>query len=542
MVRRLLTVDDFSNATSFERSEDGWVFLRRGNSSGILLDGKKLADISPVPGQFEALVFVTAGSHTVAPDGTAGGSLFINAVPEIIAYNHPHKGLDIRLGGEFLKKYLYSSLTTINHGSLYNVHPQDKPKALAHGKAWMGYFGLGYRILKPLPTPQELSEIIQDHYFMNDDGFSGLTYDEIDIDHPGHKQVYTEAIRLLQDNPRLIYTFSSGVKFQINAQNADYLSAAVNVSQGRGKFLFECYARTQPTPEAADAYLEDYLVDTMHRANTLYPGVAPHSIIFHALYSRPGSYCTDTFPAVDSKVFHDKYFHILATRDEFRGLHGIGIYDYNRSGDEEDVRWVSRLLRHYFLEGNTEPVAPKFSYQYLPGILKNGNFAEKGKYWTLYSSDTKKPEIQTRKGYSQFMRLRYTQASVEGDNLCVFYTKKGRINSLSQTLRNLHPGKTYSLSFVMADDKEVKANKGAGKVPPIQVRLSDSKIVTNEMPLAKYFSENSFSDNKAFSRKIVIFKPEKSEVQLSITDEGNTEEEEKMFLINFIRVKPYYEE
>lgn len=546
MVKRLLTVSCGDGEYPLNIGKDGWIFVSSDAWSAntkFFLDNSELKNVSPRGDAFDAIVFLEAGPHKIRIFGSSGGEMAVNSIPEILIYNYPQNGLDANFRGDFLKKYLFPCTTTFNHGSLYNVPENAKPEALSIGKQWMGYYGFGFRIMNPLPEPREIGDLLSNVYFMKQPGFSGLTFDEIDIEYTKFKLNYAEALRSLQTLPRSIYTYSSGVKFDINALNAEYFSAAVNVSRGNGKFIFECYARTQPTEQDAKNYLEEYLVDTIRRADTLYPGAAKHSVICHGLYSRPGIYCTDIFTEPDVKVFYDMYFNLLANRKEFTDLHGVGIYAYGPNGDEEAIRWVSRLIRHYFLEGKRETLSEKYGYRYIPGHLKDGDFACGSKYWKVVSANKNSVEFIKLPNYGrQIQKRRFDKTVDTGDSVCVFRPEANKPNTISQIMTGFVPGKTYSLSYIVADQEEVKAQKGSGAPHPVKVELSGAETITDSTPLSRYFNTISRPESKVFTRHIVIFKPERTEVKLSFNDSGAVVPKGKQYILNFVKVNPYYSE
>lgn len=81
----------------------------------------------------------------------------------------------------------------------------------------------------------------------------------------------------------------------------------------------------------------------------------------------------------------NKVFYKWANDPEFQDLAGVGFYAWH-NGNEESLRWAAKLIRHYVIEGNTEDLAVKYGYLYLPGHLKNGDFEEGLAHWTAKGS------------------------------------------------------------------------------------------------------------------------------------------------------------
>lgn len=133
--------------------------------------------------------------------------------------------------------------------------------------------------------------------------YAGLTFDEISASALLEKTAFTGALRLSRDLPRPLWVWSSGVVYEDNPVNADYLSAIVDASGGRGRLLFECYAHTQKDERSALVYLDDFLDGSIRRAEKMVPGFVRSSMIVQGAYTRPGGYCTDCYADVDVKRF-----------------------------------------------------------------------------------------------------------------------------------------------------------------------------------------------------------------------------------------------
>ena len=72
-------------------------------------------------------------------------------------------------------------------------------------------------------------------------------------------------------------------------------------------------------------------------------GEAMHRLSFH-----PGS--MGQFPDVDFKVWLDLQFQMLAADPAFAGIYGVTAYQ-STTADPEIIAWLSRLFRHYCIEG-----------------------------------------------------------------------------------------------------------------------------------------------------------------------------------------------
>ena len=333
--------------------------------------------------------------------------------------------------------------------------------------------------------------------------------------------------------------WSSGVVYEDNPVNVNYLNSIVAASGGRGRLLFECYAHTAPDEAAAVAYLDDFLDMSIKRAEKMVDGFVRSSMIVHGGYTRPGKYCTDCWPDVDTKRFWDMYFHRLATSSAFEGLAGIGLYSIS-SGEEEDLRWASRLIRHYALEGRTEMLSDVYGFKYKPGYVVNGDFAEGASGWRVQQAEEGSVRFASVKGFASLQSRRTKEAG--GDTACIFKRSSARPNVLRRKLTGLEAGKLYSLRFVAASVPEIASKNGEQRTWGITAQLVGAQDVTDSSPVSRWGeSKRSLG---VLNARLMVFRPDSSEVELVFSDwdekgkMGGESGEEIAF--NFVRVVPYY--
>ena len=540
LTQRLLTADARDGKYVFSAPRDGWVFisLSAGKSdTAVKLDGNAEPVIRAVPGRpFETLRHVFPGDHMLELANTNGGKLIVNSIPEILINGYPH-GPEFNRAEmrhrDYLENFYYPNITTIAHG--YRMTPVQLKNLAGRGKELLNQT-MHARGRTLYETPEELVK-----RFRVKPAGQGRTFDEIYMGESRAVRIMTQALERLTDCPAPMYFWSSGVKFHINGLNAAYFSSIANHAKGKGKFIFECYARTQDTEEKADIYLEDYLNESIRRAKQLMPDAEKYSLMVLGMYTNAGNYCTDTYAGPDVKAFWNKVFYKWANDPEFKDLAGVGLYAW-ANGNEESLRWAAKLIRHYVIEGNTEDLAAKYGYHYLPGHLKNGDFTEGLAHWTAKGS----VKVVTVKNLGrQYQKRMWFPPSI-GDTACLFTRSDKSPNTLTARIGGLTPGKQYVLRYLLVDNADIKAKKPSGKKILMRAKLDGAKNITASSPVAKYLAPDGVNIRGYVNNVAVVFKAEKPEVDLTFSDwaedtaPGAPVGQE--ILLNKVGVTPYFSE
>ena len=110
--------------------------------------------------------------------------------------------------------------------------------------------------------------------------------------------------------------------------------------------------------EVPRRYLRSYL-DVNIRGNLdnwarLVPGIQDSLLEVLGYFTVPSAGNWASHARSDFKVFVDIAMKLMANHPTFWNLKGVSAYA-SRKADEEYVRWLGRLYRHYCIEGNTDP-------------------------------------------------------------------------------------------------------------------------------------------------------------------------------------------
>ena len=550
LVRRLAESEtQAGGGCAFSVSRDGWVWIALDGGEGTVeIDGADAGAFAAEGNRLEAMRFVSKGDHRVKVGGFAGKRrLIVNSVPVILATSFPEPRISgaERLTGEFLERYLYPAFNTFSYGWVPSRIPEREWRTFfARGRQMFGHLCRwnkncrGY--FNRMEPPGNLAMRFRTSLGMSHKYYSGLTFDEIAASDLLEKTNFTEALRLSRDLARPIWVWSSGVVYEDNTVNAEYLASIVAASGGRGRLLFECYARTQQDEASALSYFDDYLDGSILRAEKLLPGFVRSSMIVHGAYTRPGGYCTDCRVNVDTKRFWDMYFHRLATSPSFEGLAGIGLYAIS-NGEEEDLRWASRLIRHYALEGRTGRLSDKYAFRYESGHLGNGDFADGLEGWTVEAAEPGSIRSAKIKGLASLQGRKVKEAG--GDQACVFKRCASKPNGLRRKLAGLEKGRLYSLRFALAPVADGAVKKDGRHPFVFNARVDGAEDVTAASPAAKWGSVDRRAG--ALSARTLVFRALSGTAELVFSDwadsktpGGDVGEE---LALNFVRVVPYYD-
>ena len=546
MVKRLLTAKAENRTYNFSNPRDGWINIRLEKytpSTKVYFDNSKTA-IKPsrTEGGYEVMANLSAGDHTVTIENSNGGTFRINAVPEVVAYTYPKIPVKRdpykRYYGEFTRKYLYPVITTYSFGYDINYVLNEHKEVRAMGKGWTGQ-----HLLRPfVETPEAMAKRLNTKVKQAD----GMTYDEIHFNDLTVNWIYTQALWKLIDSEYPIFTWNSTNSDQVpgfHALNAHLFSAMLNQGKGKGRILYEGYARTTPTEEAADKYLQKHLTQTMRQASRLVGNAAENFTVVLGCYTNLGGYCTDGFAGPDVKVYWDKYFCKLANEKEFQDLFGVGLYAYWNS-DEESIRWVSRLIQHYAVEGNKESLAKKYGYVFMPGHLKNGDFEQGNANWKALPAEKKSISFTKISGYGKIQsRQMEPQSKTVGDTVCTFTRSAKAPNRLVQKMTGFTPGKLYALRFAVADKADVSAKKPSGQIFPFRATLDGATCIREGLPLHKYEGELVVSQTRYLNLHTIVFRAEKKDITVTFDDWGgknNPGKNGQTLLLNSVKVKPYF--
>ena len=516
---------------TFSLAHDSWMYFAMADGSAMTLDGKTLSD--SITGLPEAFRHVEAGHHVLTAE--KGGMMFARTITELFTcaiLEGPRLPIFPAYDWEFAKKWAFPALTTLNRG---NPSPELIQKAHDSGRIWTSNLNA--------VTPNSVKEMLQrmDKSLPKSFAtFDGVTADELFYPYTQIDN-YTQALKIHPyDREKLIYTWVTNAP-SFRSMHTDFIATSLNASHGRGKILYEAYMGANDlTEDAARKFLEERLVGDFRPATEFYPDYASRAGIILGNFNQLSVITLEHYPQLDYKYYLDMQLNLLANHPVFEGLGIIGYWGTHYS-DEEMYRWSHALLRHYVVEGRREMLSEKYGFSFCPGHIVNNDFEDGLTGWTVQAAAPGSVSTGTFAGYHDLNQNRWGGVPQGcGDSLCLLHAVSGKPNMVSQTAKNLVPGKQYMLLFNVGDYDDLKAQRLRPRHLGFEASLEGAEINDSQLFVDERV-EGNYKRNSGIARQNlhrIIFTPTQPEVKITFTD-ATAKAGETLFF-NYVQVKPFY--
>ena len=567
-------------ALDFTRSSDGWIFIsascRDRGPVDLILDresrGDKIivrdAENSPLS---ETMRYVTKGRHTIQVGSERAitvDKLVVKAIPELI-----HCGLgfnpEIKAYGlydmDFLKTDILPNITTLivpnslalPQRVIEDWHRQGKrfigevgidaqaTTAEEHAKFWTSFFDR---------TPS-LDGIIIDEFIVNNlmtrpgGTPSADQLKRMEQEQQRHK-IYGEAIRMVSADERyrskMLYAYIGGSGKKLNQEmiGTNFVRTILNSGY---RIALERYLHEMSSEKASKEALQT-LVDGIADWEVKEPGVKKQMVIAFGLLSMPpGS--INKQPNVDYHVWMDLQMNRVANDPLLHGMGGLEWWTSSLA-DEETVRFVGKLYRHYAIEGKTEMLTsdPLFLTH-----IQNADFDQGSEGWILKPAEEGSISARRFPRYGRiegrFMGLwRPPDPEHIGDTFLWMKRSEKGPNTFSQIIQNLEPGRSYSMKMFSCDYNDLgnpkarKREEAAGFIGSVSLEgvEVDSKRSFSEM----YPSSPEPKIPVWITYHWKVFRARERTAKLTVSDWA-TEKPNAEFgqeqIFNFVEIQPYHE-
>jgi hypothetical protein len=584
LASELLSVESVagpSARSTFSRPADGWIFVSatcsgRGSAKVVLENatgGDPLIDCEVAAGTVaEAVRCVAAGEHRLrvtCSDTARIDKLVVRAIPELV---HCGLGFDpaIKAYGrydmDFLARDVLPNVTTLivpHHIALAQAaiddwHRQGKrfvaevginaqaKTADEHFQYWTGF----------LDKAPLLDGVIVNEFIVNaPSARRGTTLSperqkRRDEERARHR-MYEEAFRRMRADERyrdkMLYAYVGGSGKKLNQEviGPTFVRTLIDCDY---RIALERYLFEVSSPEKSRAAL-DLFVEGVADWEAQQPGVKQRMVIALGLFSMPPGGINKQ-PNVDYHVWMDQQMHRLANDPALAGIGGVEWWT-SILADEETVRFVGRLYRHYAIEGHTEMLTrdPLF----LPH-LQNADFEKGTADWTLQPAEPGSIEPRSFPRYGRiegrYMGLgRPADPEHIGDTFLWMKRSAKGPNTFSQTIKDLQPGRLYSLKMFSCDYRDLvepaqktvdEANRFIGQVTldgvDVDARRSFAEMYASspEPPIPVWITYHWF-----------VFRARGATAKLTVSDwprDATTAApfgQEQTF--NFLELQPYHE-
>jgi hypothetical protein len=513
------SIKEPGNAFTFTRPAEGWIFLtatcRGSGIARIKLDDEPGADAILVEGAnagkpAEAMRRVAAGLHRIRVEcarGTRVDNLAVKAIPELI---HCGLGFDpaIKSYGrydlDFLKKDILPNVTTLIVPSNVNLtkfavddwHRQGKKlvaevgidgnakTADEHYKFWAGFYA---------KFPFLDGIIINEFIVNNPQGGPGRTLSPARRERMKSEQekyrVYGEAIKKMRaadrDHGKMLYGYVGGSGKKLNQEiiGPDFIRTIIDCGYrvALERYIFEV------SSERKSKDVLQLFVDGIADWEARERGVKKRMVITFGLFSMPPGGINKQ-PNVDYHVWMDQQMNVVAVHPLLAGVAGLNWWT-SVLADEETVRFVGRLYRHYGIEGKTSMLTkdPLFLAH-----IRNPDFQNGLEGWTVQPAEAGAIQAKRFPRYGRiegrYMGLgRPADPEHIGDTFLWMKRSAKGPNTFSQTIKDLESGRLYSMKLFTCDYTDLihpqkksldEANKFIGRVELEGVELDAQRSFT----------------------------------------------------------------
>jgi len=527
-------------ALEIKNPREGWVFIRLSKPHGS--QPKAQLDKLPSPlvwrthpqtGAVEAMVKLPRGRHKLSLEGVKGCRLDVRTIPEIqYCYypTNPHIAPYGPYDWDYMEKYVLPDVNTIVTRS--EVDPDQFAQWLREGRQWLSNASLPGLSSDTPPSPDDVYKYWAENPVVTKPGFGGLIVDEFIGASNDHYIAWVEAWHRLHQTPGF-----AGKKFYAWCGNMWDEPGSVTFAKillaKDDLFVWEQYLPEGKDEQDAREQINRFK-SHMAKWKKELPTVKPRMVVCLGYLSAPPE-SLNLNPSADYQVYLDMQFHALATDPEFDGVYGVMEYmaDY---ADEESLRYAQKLFRHYCIEGHTT----RFNNDpYLLPHLQNADFANGLDQWRAQATAEGSIESRSMKGFS-WLEGRYPQTK-QGDSFCWMKRSGKHANKVAQTLRQLTPGRLYSVKVISADP----AHLDVQKVTPLEIKTVGAKMLPRFAFNCAYpscYSHESgpySSQNPAwFTFHRAVFRASGPTPELIISDNGEAGAETAF---NFVEVQPFVE-
>ncbi len=555
----------------FTNPRDGWVFVAvesaaRGGAMPVL-------SIDPVPageegilhgiekgGTLEFMRQLPAGTYSLAvrSEGVSRpSSIVVRAIPELI---YTGLGYDCNTRADKSTPWLESygpydwgfieNIDLVENVNVILERGKPRPENAGHLQEWRKQ---GKKVLtasftswlttkyQPLTADDVYSEWTTSewpNYGFEPDGYYGTLTSEFGEHVPTAEEfpAFIEAVRRLGREPKFRnkvfypFTYSSMVQTE---RTRTFLKTVLEAGY---RWAEECYLQELPTEQDALNYIDSALRQHIASYQKTFPGCQRQLIMNLGFISIP-HLNLDINSQVDYKVFLDMQMNLIANDPVFLGTYGISWY-HSAYADEEMVRWSAKLNRHYCIEGRKDRLSAD---PYMLPHIENPDFDEGLAGWEFEPAEEGTIAVGEAPEYGK-LQGRY-KSTGEGNHFLITRRSAEAPNRVSQQIRNLAPGRLYSIRMLVSDHTDLSQRKGVRKTNNISVVI-DGVTVLPEKTFREVVNSDPAGDTLYMTYQRMVFRAKTATAKLVISDWdgspiGPVGQE---LAINFIQVQPYLED
>ncbi len=520
---------------AFENPRAGWVRLAAvdGLSSLLSLDGETLLGTDGTARPTESMRFLDKGRHHLQIEGSPA-KIRVSTMPEIILCEYESKAAN-RNHRAMIPDDVLEDMLGVCNVVMENFENSDRmslekiePAAAERIRRWRA---AGRRTIANVWRPGLNKKLDASESFPYWSSRRGLTeYDGIAIDEFAKETVeqaaqYENAVQQIFSDARLrkksLYAYCCAAWY--SHRRTDRLRDAL--AAGNGVFAVELYLREQPDEPSAKLRINAY-ADYLRQWEKHAPGSLARSIfVMSCTDGRPGYYGQDTFASADYRYFLDLQFNLLANDPAFTDLRGVSAWIL-RYCAPDTARFLSRLYRHYCIEGERGMLSARYGFSATLDYLRNPDFADGLAGWEALPAAPESISVKSIEGWGFGRGVCNTKP--DGDRFVLLRRVPGKVNIVRQKLTGLKPGRRYEVTLRVADYEDITAGRETLKQLPLNVTVENARMIPAESFTEVYVSAHAMPPR--FSGKTsakpcanylrVVFVATGPEAVLQISDEA----------------------
>ena len=546
---------------AFTNPRDGWVHvsskvgaaLGEGDSVKVSLDSlaelRTLAVHTPATDRaLEATRNLPAGEHTltVALEGKATlQGLVVRAIPEIVfdEYNQNHNALNgfVARDYAFMQNSGLAAVCTTFRVSGHRAPPHGYEQLRQAGKRWMEKIPIGEDT-----TADELAERWLAPLTERGDWLDGVIVDEF----MQYNAVRTEALgKVLTDTRMKGKRFYPYCCSPYPARGGEHGLRFLRMVMDAGfRPVWERYLQEPATAGDAWTAMDRAIRQDVHTYWTaIRPDAMARTILTLGDFMSSPPITLNVHPSVDFRVWMDMQYCLIANDPMFFGLAGINEWTSGYA-DDEVLRWASRLYRHYAIEGHRDMLSPRHGLRFELTHVDNPDFDEGLQGWQVNAAADQSVQVREFAGYS-YLQGRYP-LTAQGDTFLWMKRRAQAPNAVSQTIKDLVPGRSYSLKMITGDYQDLMTGASAAKDHGVTVRI-DNVALTAAKCFSQPYTPCTYEDRSAFNAgnpfwntyhyRVFRAKGPEAALTLSDWDSDNTcgGPVGREVILNYLEVEPY---
>jgi hypothetical protein len=364
-------------------------------------------------------------------------------------------------------------------------------------------------------------------------------------------EMYRQAIQQMRADERFTnktlyaYVGGSGKKLNQEIVGTNIIRTIINCGY---RVALERYLHEMSSEKGSRDALQTF-IDGITDWNAKEPGLNPQLVIAFGLFSMPPGGINKQ-PNVDYHVWMDQQMNLVANHPALAGVGGLNWWT-SLLADEETVRFAGRLYRHYAIEGRTNMLTrdPLFLTH-----IQNADFEKGTEGWTLRAAEEGSIAAKSFPRYGRiegrYMGLgRPADPEHIGDTFLWMKRNAKGPNTFSQTIKDLQPGRLYSMKMFTCDHNDLVSPKTKKKEEAMGF-IGSVTLEGLEVDAKRSFSE-MYSSNPEPKIPVWItyhwkvFRAKGTTAKLLVSDwlgekkPNDTFGQEQTF--NFLEIQPYWE-